>query len=112
MDGGDLDRRVRFQRYTETDDGYGVKQTWANHGSPIWASKTDVSDGERAAAGWIEATVVSRFVVRWSAFTAALTPADRLACGGMAYEIVGIKEGKGRRQWIEITATGRNDLKP
>ena len=110
MAAGALDRLVQFQRYTETDDGYGVKQTWANHGSPIWASKKDVSDGEKAAAGWIEATLVSRFVVRWSAFTAAMTPADRLACGGMAYEIIGIKEGKGRRRWIEITATGRNDL--
>lgn len=110
MAAGNLDRLVQFHRYSETDDGYGPDEKWAEHGSPIWASKKDVSDGERMAAGWIEATVVSRFLVRWSAFTAALTPKDRLVCGGLAYEIIGIKEGDGRRRWLEITATGRNDL--
>lgn len=110
MAAGNIDRLVQFQRYAEEDDGFGMVELWTDYGAPVWASKRDVSDGERAAAGWIEATVVSRFLVRWSAFTSALTPADRLVCGGLAYEIIGIKEGDGRRRWLEITATGRNDL--
>lgn len=109
MGAGNLDRRVQFRRYTESDDGYGVKKTWADHGSAVWASKKDVSDGERMAAGWVEASVVSRFVVRWSTFTAAIDPRDRLKCEGLEMEIIGIKEGDGRHRWIEITAQAAVD---
>jgi len=110
MNAGNLDRLVQFHRYTEADDGYGVTEVWSDHGTKQWASKKDVSDGERMAAGWVEASVVSRFLVRWSAFTRGITPKDRLVCEGLEMEILGIKEAGGRHRWLEITATGRNDL--
>lgn len=112
MQAGNLDRRVQFQRGYETDDGYGVKVTFSDHGAPQWAAKRDVSDGERAAAGWIEATVVSRFTLRWSAFTADIDPRDRLTCEGLAFEIIGTKEGEGRHRWIELTAKALIDTTP
>lgn len=104
-----LDRRIQFQRFSETDDGYGMVEKWDDHGAPIWAGRRDVSDAERAAAGWIEATLASRFTVRSSEFTRAITPKDRVANEGMSFDIVGIKQ-MDRRGFLEITAVARADL--
>lgn len=105
---GKLDRRIQIRRSTATDDGLQMVETWADHGSPIWAARKDVSDGERAAAGWMEATSVARFTLRSSSFTRGLTPKDRIATDGRDYNIQGIKE-LGRRDWLEITAIARVD---
>lgn len=105
---GDLDRRVQFRRAVLVDDGIASKLQFANHGSPVWASKLDVSDGERYRAAEVQAVVTTRFRVRWSAFTAAITPKDRLVCEGRDYDITGIKE-IGRREYVEITAAARQD---
>ena len=107
---GDLDRRVQFRRATMTDDGFTSQvETWADLGGVVWAKKADLSDGERARAGEVAAHVTTRFTVRWSSFTAAITPKDRLVCEGVTYEITGRKEGAGRRQWIEFTCAARVD---
>jgi len=47
--------------------------------------------------------------VRYSTFTAGLTPADRLVYGGTTYDISGIKELEGRKRIFEITAAARAD---
>ena len=116
MNAGKLDRRIQFRRGQVVDDGFNSAIRWDdanpasdNHGGAIHASKVAVSDGEKFRASEVSANITTRFVVRWSAFTADLTPKDRLTCEGLEYEIVGIKEGKGRRQWLEITAAGRID---
>jgi SPP1 family predicted phage head-tail adaptor len=109
MASGPLDRLLQFRRYAEVDDGFGMAQFWSDHGDPVWAAKADVSDGERWRGGEVAASITTRFLVRWSAFTADLTPKDRLTCDGRQYDIFGIKEGKGRHQWLEITAAARND---
>ena len=106
---GNLDRRVQFLRAALTDNGFEQVETFANHGNPVWASKRDVSDGERARAGEVAAHISTRFVVRYSAFTAGLTPKDAMTCEGVTYNIAGIKEIEGRRQWLEITAAARAD---
>lgn len=104
---GHLDRRIQFRRAFAVDDGFSTTPGFNDHGSPVWASKTDVSDGERWRAGALSANVTARFVVRWTAFTADITPADQLICEGNTYDISATKEGPGRRQWIEITAAVR-----
>lgn len=109
MSAGKLDRRVQFRRFTLVDDGFGQTEVWADHCSPQWASKKDVSDGEKFRASEVSASITTRFVVRYSAFTADLTPKDRLTCEGLEYNISGIKEGKGRRQWLELTCSARTD---
>lgn len=106
---GRLDRRIHFQRATLNDDGLSQVEEWADHGSPVWAQKTDVSDGERWRADEVQAEITTRFLVRYSGFTADLTPKDRLISDGVEYNITGIKEGAGRRQWLEITAAARAD---
>lgn len=103
-----LDRRVQFRRATLGDDGFAQGETWANHGGPVWASKADVSDGERWRAQEVAAHVTTRFQVRSSAFTRGLTPKDRLVCDGLTYDISGIKE-VGRLNRLEITAAARVD---
>lgn len=101
---GSLDRRVQFQRAEVADDGLSPVETFENYGNPVPARKADISDGERWRAGAVEADLTTRFVIRWSSFSRSLTARDRLTCDGETYNIVGIKETRGRRQWLEITA--------
>jgi SPP1 family predicted phage head-tail adaptor len=108
MQAGPLDRRIQFQRATLVDDGLSKVESWTDHGTPVWAAKADVSDGERWRAGEVAAHVTTRFRVRWSLFTAEITPRDRLTCEGRSYDITGIKE-IGRREALEITAAARVD---
>jgi len=110
MSAGNLDRQIQFQRFTSTDDGFGMVETWADHGGLEWAKKADASDGERWRASEVSAIITTRFVVRYSDFTRDITPKDRLTCEGFAYDISGIKEIDGRRRWLEITAAARSDL--
>lgn len=105
---GALDRRIRFRRAALVDDGIGQREVFADHGGLQWAAKADVSDGERFRAGQVEAGLTARFVVRWSRFTAQITPKDRLTCEGREYDILWIKE-QGRRAFLEISARARAD---
>lgn len=109
MTSGALDRLVQFLRASDVDDGLAVTEVFAVHGAPVWASRADVSDGERWRAGEVQAHVTTRFRVRWSSLTAGLTPRDRLECEGRQYDITGIKEVEGRRRMFEITAAARID---
>jgi len=109
MDAGHLDRRVQFRRATLTDTGLGLVETFANHGSPVWAHRRDVSDGERWRAGEVQAHITTRFTVRSSAFSRGLTPKDRLVCEGVEYDITGIKQTDARRTFLEVTAAARAD---
>lgn len=104
-----LDRPVQFRRATLSDNGFGQAETWEDHGPVHMASRRDVSDAERWRAGEVAATVTTRFVLRWSPFTADLSPKDELVSEGRSYAIVGVKEGDGRRQWVEITCSARSD---
>jgi len=108
MTAGKLDRRISFERFTVTDDGYQSVETWAAHGGAVYASKTDVSDGERMRAGEVSASLTSRFVVRSSEFTRGLTPKNRIKYNGETFEIFGIKE-MGRNDYLELTAGARVD---
>ena len=103
-----LDRRVQFRRKALVSDGLGFAESWANHGAPVFASREDISDGERWRAGEVAAHVTTRFVVRYSAFAADINPSDRLNLEGREYDIFGIKQID-RKRWIEITAAARND---
>jgi SPP1 family predicted phage head-tail adaptor len=109
MNSHELDTRVQFLRYVETDDGFSVTNEWECHGKPIWAARRDISDRERIASQQIAATITTRFTVRYSCLTEGLTPKDRIQAEGETYDIVGIKR-IGRRTGFEITANARADL--
>lgn len=109
-----LDRRVQFLRAPLVNDDFATVYDWKDnpaenhHGQPVPAEKRDVSDGERMRAAETQAHITSRFRVRWSAFTADITPKDRLICEGRVYDISGVKE-LDRRRTLEITAAARAD---
>lgn len=106
---GKLDRRITLQRYgiTYNDDNEPI-EGWEEIGKR-WASKEDVSDGEKVRAAQVGASVSTRFRVRYDSLTSTITAADRLTCEGVQYVISGTKEGDGRREEIEITAARQND---
>lgn len=105
-----LDRRVQFLRATLTDDGFGRVETFTPHGQPVPAERKDVSDGEKARAGEVQATLMTRFVIRSSDFARGINPKDRLVSEGLTFNIVGAKERGGRRAFIELTCVARSDL--
>lgn len=113
MSASNLDRKIQFLRYVQGEpDGFGGFEgsTWENHGTPVWAHRADVSDGEKFTAAQIQATITSRFTVRSSAFTRDINPVDRIMHNGQDFNITGVKESKeGRLQFIEITASARSD---
>lgn len=108
-----LDHRVQIHRANRdtglVDDGVQAREAFAPHGGPVWASRRDISDGERWQAGQVNADVTTRFVLRGSPFACAITPRDRLECRGVMYEIMGIKI-IGRREWVELTVKAQVDL--
>jgi len=108
MMAGKLDRRITLERFGTTYNEWNEPVSgWAALGTR-WASKTDISDGEKLRAAQVGASVTTRFQVRYDSVTKTLTAADRLTCEGKEYGIVGTKE-IGRREGIEITATTGND---
>lgn len=107
-----MDRLVQFLRAGETDDGYQTRPgPHVPYGSPVWASKKPISDGERFRGDAVMQDQTDRFVVRYSALTASLTLADRMTCEGVTYALSGKKE-LGRREGFEITAGRVNDNLP
>lgn len=109
MRAGKLDRRIILQRYDIVYDEWNQPiEGWADIGKR-WASKEDVSDGEKVRAAQVGASVTTRFRVRYDSLTKTLTAADRIAYDGKVYSISGIKEGEGRKDELEITAATPND---
>lgn len=108
MEAGKLDRRVTLQRATFAQDDTGQEvATWADLVT-VWASKRDVSDGERVAAAEVAASITTRFQIRWGSAWADLNPKDRVVCEGKTYDVSAVKE-LGRRAGLEITAAARSD---
>ncbi|MCC5984538.1 MAG: head-tail adaptor protein [Rhodobacteraceae bacterium] len=111
MTASKLDRKAQFHRRTLTQGAFGMEESWAPHGQPVWALRADITDGERWRAGEVAASVTTRFQVRSTEFTRGIDPRDRIECEGELFEIVGVKQASqyGRRQLIEITASRRTD---
>lgn len=103
---GDLDRRVTFLRAAPVDDGLANRPGVFSPIGTVWASRKDMSDGERLRAGMVLADSVARFVVRASIFSRGILTSDRLQCDGREYDILGIKEVEGRAG-LELTARVR-----
>ncbi|MBY3257068.1 phage head closure protein [Rhizobium laguerreae] len=102
---GKLDRRITIERMTGTakNEFNEDVQIWTPL-TTVWARRRDASDGEREAAGQIGATLMSRFVIRSTAVSKAVTPVDRISYRGI-WNIQGIKETEeGRNRFLEITA--------
>lgn len=101
---GALDRRIRLLQFVPgVENAYGepAEPKWEPLG-PHFASKQDISDGERVTAQGVGMKITTRFEVRSSTLTRSLKPQDRVEHDGRLYDIVGIKDA-GRRDIIELT---------
>ncbi|MCG7623013.1 head-tail adaptor protein [Epibacterium sp. Ofav1-8] len=111
LSAGSLNRRIQVQRVTKTPDGYGgFNSEWNDHGPAIFARRRDVSDVERLSAGAWNNKLVTRFIIRATAFGKGIRRTDRLVHEGFTYEISGIKEVPDTRAFLEITAETEETL--
>lgn len=107
MNAAAMDRRMQVMRAAIVDDGFQQRAgDFAVHGSPIWAERRDMSDGEAQRMGQVVGSLTTRFRVRSSTFSRGITSADQLVCDGVTFEISGIKQTDGRAG-LEITATAK-----
>ena len=106
MNAGSLNRRIQIKRFVqaELDPFGGFTGNWQNHGSRLFARRRDVSDAERMSAGALDNNLVTRFVVRSTAFSRGIKRTDMIEHEGVPYGIDGIKEIPDRRGFLEITA--------
>lgn len=105
---GQLDRKITIERQDGwIDDGWGTPTPGDFVPvATVHAKRTDVSDREKLIAAQVMSQSTSRFVVRSSSITRAITSMDRLQHEGAIWGIDGIKETQdGRRRFLEITAT-------
>jgi SPP1 family predicted phage head-tail adaptor len=104
---GALDRRVTLSQPGAATGANALNEPVlaAPTVTTVWARRQDVSDGERLAAGQVGAHRMTRFVVRSTTATRAVTPRAVLKHEGKTYNILGIKEtAEGRARFLEITA--------
>lgn len=105
LNSGSLNRRIQIQRATKTPDGAGGRiYDWNDYGPAIFARRRDVSDQERFSAGAWDNKLVTRFVIRATAFGRGIARYDRIIHEGVTFEIDGIKEVPDNRGFLEITA--------
>lgn len=105
----ELDRRVALMRAAPDDDGLATVDGEFQPLAKRWAGKTDISDGERVRAAQNGEDITARFLLRWDTVTATLTGKDRITDrDGRVYEVVNVKEVRGRRVGIEVTAKARS----
>lgn len=110
MSASKLDRRITILRSELVDDGFGQVQGPFESIGTLWAHRSDIKDGEKVLAGSVTSDLQTRFTVRSSEFSQAITPADRIGHAGLEFNIAGIKESAdGRLQFLELTATARNN---
>lgn len=106
---GDLDRTVSFEAPVLTDNGLTKATTYVPYFT-CRARRRDVADGEATSADQLASFRRSRFVVRSSSETRAITPGYRMTHEGQYWNILGIKETlDGRGLFLEITAVKKDD---
>lgn len=106
---GSLDRLVTVRRVTWVNGPLGATQQETDLFS-LRASRADISDAEKAAAGTVYSTVAVRFTFRASPLSLSIRMSDTLVEGGRVFAVKGRKEAKGRRgAFIEISAEGSLD---
>lgn len=105
-----LDCPIQLQRATLAANSLNEKiPSWSNLGPRIMSERTYKSAGEGFAGQQIQATLVTRFVIRWSSMISDLNPKDRLIDDdGQVYSILGVYPLE-RKQWFEIHGVAKAD---
>lgn len=118
MKAGPLDRRIRIERKTVSQDATGEEvETWQPL-STRFASVGPVRDSERFLADQFLARAQTQFEVRYGTDILDLNPLDRIVYPAVAdpaphqiYDILGVRE-LGRREGFRIIAQVRPEIGP
>lgn len=103
MRAGKLDRRVKLQRYTVTQNTLGEEvQTWVDVAT-VWAGRRDLRGTERYAAQQMVAKTTVIYTIR---YRAGLTPLNRLIDGSDVYDIQAALQ-VGRKEGLELHCEAR-----
>lgn len=105
MNAAKRDRRIEFQRGSTTRNSLGgiEARSWFALGSR-WASARFGASAERRAAAVEQAVQAATFRTLADALTRTVTVDDRIAYGGLVFDIVGIVPvGRGPEE-LEFTA--------
>jgi SPP1 family predicted phage head-tail adaptor len=108
MDAGSLDRRITLLRSALINNAYGDPEPGYSELATVWASVKPGPGNERLASAENAANAPTVFRVRWSADVADLNPKDLAEYDGRRFNILSVVE-IGRRDGLEIAATGRAD---
>ena len=107
-----LDHPIQLERIMSvTTNGLNEKlPNWGALGPRMFSERSFKSAGESLRAQQIQATMINRYIIRWSQSIADLNPKDRLTDDGVTYEILQVLQPAGtRNQWFEIHAIARAD---
>ncbi|WP_297842918.1 phage head closure protein [uncultured Roseibium sp.] len=107
---GELDRRISIEQPGYARDDFNADVPSFQPFVTVWAKRTDVSDGEKIAAGERGSSISCRFVIRSSSKSRQVTPEYRIVHQGQTFEITGIKQTQdGRDRFLELSATADAD---
>lgn len=109
---GDFDRRIMFQRSTETKDDAGdMVADWADDFA-IWACKSDSRGREFFGAQQLIRDADTAWTVRSTTETRAVAPeTSRIVYASRIFEIVSISEGKERADTLVIVTASKPDIR-
>ena len=108
LNAGDLDRRITLQRPAKTKDSFNATVLAFDKVADVWASKEDVSDGERMRAAETSATITTRVRIRQSSTVNGIDATWRVVFAGRTYGLAAVKE-IGRGEGWELSGAARAD---
>ena len=110
LQGGRLDRIIEIMKARSIANEYNEQVDVFESVGKISARKVDVSSGEATRNAEVSAQLNTRFTVRCSSMTAAITANDCIKYNNQYFNIVGKRELQDRRlSYVELDAVTRLD---
>jgi SPP1 family predicted phage head-tail adaptor len=104
---GDRNRKIVFQRFTATKDGFGGQvETWTDYCTE-WAAVSFGTGAERREASQKVASLPATFQVLRNSKTGDLKVEDRISFDGGLWEITSVVPSRQLNAGMDITAVRR-----
>ncbi|WP_366555250.1 phage head closure protein [Aquibaculum sediminis] len=103
---GRLDTTIKVKRKTLDYSGPEPVEAWITF-LTCRANAKDASASESYQAQAVQASITTRFTVRWSPDAGEVKPQDRILYAGRTYNVTGCRD-VGRRRWREIDAVAED----
>jgi head-tail adaptor len=105
---GDLRERLRFERRSEADDGYGnVAGAWDVIIGPLWARLEPQTGSEDVLSDRVSGVQTAEITVRWSRDAADIQPQDRAVDErtGRTWNVISVANNDERHRYLNILAS-------